>query len=281
MAVLSAAARCGRVTARCRIPDDKTPEKIQLLDERLLAQPKLAVQQAKNVTDKTATLCRESILKSMSLTHRWDDAIAQQVLSAEEEVDRMEDALGTYLVAVSEKELSQEDNRTVSILLHTIGDFERIGDHAVNLHKAAKEMHDKKINFSEAAQKELAVLEHAVQDLLNRAIEAFEGLKAPQASRAEPLEEVVDELVREMKNRHIARLQSGACTIELGFVLQDILTNYERVADHCSNIAVAVLELTHGSFETHAYLNRVRDERDSAFTAQYEKDRRSYGLESV
>ncbi len=284
LAATAALLPCGKLLERlavATIPDDKTPEKIQLLDERLLAQPTLAVKQAKNVTDKMATLCRESILKSMSLTHRWDDAIAMQVQEAEEEVDRMEDALGTYLVAVSEKELSQEDNRTVSILLHTIGDFERIGDHAVNLHKAAKEMHDKKISFSQAAQKELAVLEHAVQDLLNRAIEAFEGLQAGQASRAEPLEEVVDELVRELKNRHIARLQTGACTIELGFVLQDILTNYERVADHCSNIAVAVLELTHGSFETHAYLNRVRDERDSAFTAQYEKDHRHYGLEEI
>ncbi len=284
LAATAALLPCGKLLERlavATIPDDKTPEKIQLLDERLLAQPTLAVKQAKNVTDKMATLCRESILKSMSLTHRWDDAIAMQVQEAEEEVDRMEDSLGTYLVAVSEKELSQEDNRTVSILLHTIGDFERIGDHAVNLHKAAKEMHDKKISFSQAAQKELAVLEHAVQDLLNRAIEAFEGLQAGQASRAEPLEEVVDELVRELKNRHIARLQTGACTIELGFVLQDILTNYERVADHCSNIAVAVLELTHGSFETHAYLNRVRDERDSAFTAQYEKDHRHYGLEGI
>ena len=284
LAATAALLPCGKLLERlavATIPDDKTPEKIQLLDERLLAQPTLAVKQAKNVTDKMATLCRESILKSMSLTHRWDDAIAMQVQEAEEEVDRMEDALGTYLVAVSEKELSQEDNRTVSILLHTIGDFERIGDHAVNLYKAAKEMHDKKISFSQAAQKELAVLEHAVQDLLNRAIEAFEGLQAGQASRAEPLEEVVDELVRELKNRHIARLQTGACTIELGFVLQDILTNYERVADHCSNIAVAVLELTHGSFETHAYLNRVRDERDSAFTAQYEKDHRHYGLEEI
>lgn len=284
LAATAALLPCGKLLERlavATIPDDKTPEKIQLLDERLLAQPTLAVKQAKNVTDKMATLCRESILKSMSLTHRWDDAIAMQVQEGEEEVDRMEDALGTYLVAVSEKELSQEDNRTVSILLHTIGDFERIGDHAVNLYKAAKEMHDKKISFSQAAQKELAVLEHAVQDLLNRAIEAFEGLQAGQASRAEPLEEVVDELVRELKNRHIARLQTGACTIELGFVLQDILTNYERVADHCSNIAVAVLELTHGSFETHAYLNRVRDERDSAFTAQYEKDHRHYGLEEI
>ena len=284
LAATAALLPCGKLLERlavATIPDDKTPEKIQLLDERLLAQPTLAVKQAKNVTDKMATLCRESILKSMSLTHRWDDAIAMQVQEGEEEVDRMEDSLGTYLVAVSEKELSQEDNRTVSILLHTIGDFERIGDHAVNLHKAAKEMHDKKISFSQAAQKELAVLEHAVQDLLNRAIEAFEGLQAGQASRAEPLEEVVDELVRELKNRHIARLQTGACTIELGFVLQDILTNYERVADHCSNIAVAVLELTHGSFETHAYLNRVRDERDSAFTAQYEKDHRHYGLEGI
>lgn len=284
LAATAALLPCGKLLERlavATIPDDKTPEKIQLLDERLLAQPTLAVKQAKNVTDKMATLCRESILKSMSLTHRWDDAIAMQVQEGEEEVDRMEDALGTYLVAVSEKELSQEDNRTVSILLHTIGDFERIGDHAVNLYKAAKEMHDKKISFSQAAQKELAVLEHAVQDLLNRAIEAFEGLQSGQASRAEPLEEVVDELVRELKNRHIARLQTGACTIELGFVLQDILTNYERVADHCSNIAVAVLELTHGSFETHAYLNRVRDERDSAFTAQYEKDHRHYGLEGI
>lgn len=284
LAATAALLPCGKLLERlavATIPDDKTPEKIQLLDERLLAQPTLAVNQAKNVTDKMATLCRESILKSMSLTHRWDDAIAMQVQEGEEEVDRMEDALGTYLVAVSEKELSQEDNRTVSILLHTIGDFERIGDHAVNLYKAAKEMHDKKISFSQAAQKELAVLEHAVQDLLNRAIEAFEGLQSGQASRAEPLEEVVDELVRELKNRHIARLQTGACTIELGFVLQDILTNYERVADHCSNIAVAVLELTHGSFETHAYLNRVRDERDSAFTAQYEKDHRHYGLEEI
>ncbi len=272
---------CGRLLeklALLTIPEDRQPEQFQLLDERLLAQPAVAVQRAKSVAGQMAALSRESMLKAMSLTHQWNEKLAEEVQQEEEQIDVFEDRLGTYLVALSGKELSEEDSRTTSILLHTIGDFERVGDHAVNLLKTAREMHDKNITFSAAAQKEVGTLESAVQDLLNRALAAFESGDLDQASRVEPLEQVVDELVREMKNRHIERLRSGACTIELGFVLQDLLTNYERTADHCSNIAVAMIELSQGSFDTHAYLGRVKAEKNGNFEAQENEDRRHYAL---
>lgn len=261
------------------IPDGAQPERFQLLDARLLEQPALAVRRAQSVAGAMATLCRESMLRAMSLTHRWDEALAAQVQSDEARIDAYEDRLGSYLVALSGRALSSADGRATSILLHTIGDFERIGDHAMNLAKTAREIHEKRIAFSPAAQHELRVLERAVQDLIDRAIAAFESGDAAQAARVEPLEQVVDELVREMKDRHVERLQSGGCTIEMGFIWQDLLTDYERAADHCSNIAVAMIELPHGTFDTHAYLGRVKEEKDAAYRTQEQADRKRYALE--
>ena len=197
----------------------------------------------------------------MSTTRKWDDAIADEVRRKEDAVDHYEDALGTYLVQLSGRTLSKEDNRTINTLLHTIGDFERISDHSVNLLETAEEIRDKNIRFSDEALDDLSVLEAALQDIVNRTVDAFQKHDCYAAGKIEPLEEVVDGLVREVKTRHIARLQAGTCTIEYGFVLDDLLTDYERIADHCSNIAVAMIEVADDKFDTHEYLNQPQKRR--------------------
>ena len=190
--------------------------------------------------------------------------------------DPQKDVLGTYLVKLSAKHLSVEDNRSVNTLLHTIGDFERVSDHAVNIIKTAQEIRDKDIKFSEEALNDLSVLEAAVQDIVNRTVDAFQKCDTYAAGKIEPLEQVVDGLVREVKTRHIARLQAGVCTIEYGFVLDDLLTNYERIADHCSNIAVAMIEVAADKFDTHEYLNNVKHGGSVKFERRYEKYRGRY-----
>ena len=183
--------------------------------------------------------------------------------------------LGTYLVQLSGRPLTKENNRTIHTLLHTIGDFERISDHAVNLLETAREIRDKEIRFSAEALEDLGVLESAVQDIVNRTVDAFQKHDCYAAGKIEPLEEVVDGLVREVKTRHIARLQAGTCTIEYGFVLDDLLTTYERIADHCSNIAVAMIEVAEDRFDTHEYLNRLRA-GGGKFEQRYERYRGQY-----
>ena len=240
------------------IPDDTQKESFALLDERLLNTPAMAVERARAATAEMAELARVGVFQAMSLTHKWDDTLAEKVKEEESKVDQYEDALGTYLVKLSGRELNHADSQSVNTLLHTISDFERISDHSVNLLKSADEMHTKNVQFSQDAQEELQVLEDAVQDTLNRTTEAFRKGDLHLASKVEPLEQVVDELVRAIKARHIARLQAGSCSIEYGFVLDDLLTNYERVCDHCSNVAVAQIEVAQDSFDTHAYLNDLR-----------------------
>ena len=181
---------------------------------------------------------RVGVMQAMSLTHDWNDTLAQKVREEETQVDRYEDALGTYLVKLSGRELNHADSQSVNTLLHTISDFERISDHSVNLMESAEEMHTKEIQFSQDARDELQVLEDAVQDILNRTTDAFRKGDLHLASKVEPLEAVVNELVRAIKAHHIARLQAGSCSIEYGFVLDDLLTNYERVCDHCSRTAL-------------------------------------------
>ena len=239
------------------VPDDKKPEENTLLDERLLSTPAVAINRAMLVGGDMA--CRTALLQAMSTTRKWDDAIADEVRRKEDAVDHYEDALGTYLVQLSGRTLSKADNRTINTLLHTIGDFERISDHSVNLLEAAEEIRDKKIRFSDEALDDLAVLEAALQDIVNRTVDAFQKHDCYAAGKIEPLEEVVDGLVREVKTRHIARLQAGTCTIEYGFVLDDLLTTYERIADHCSNIAVAMIEVADDKFDTHEYLNHLKN----------------------
>ena len=254
---------------------DEAEEQFSLLDTRLLATPAVAVDRAAVTTGDMAALARTSLLNAIRLTHTWDDTLADSIERAEASVDRHEDMLGTYLVQLSMQEMTQADSRIVNMLLHTIGDFERIGDHAVNIMKSGREIHEKGIHFSEQALDELAVLEEAIQDIVTRTFECFVQKDVYLAGKIEPLEQVIDGLVREIKTRHIARLQNGQCSIRYGFVLDDLLTNYERIADHCSNIAVALIEVTHGSFDTHAYLSRQKESSEQ-FSRRYEEYRARY-----
>lgn len=253
------------------IPDDAEKESFALLDERLLNTPAVAVERARAATADMAELARVGVVQAMSLTHKWDDSLAQKVRDEEEKVDKYEDALGTYLVKLSSREMSHADSQSVNTLLHTISDFERISDHSVNVLSSAEEIHAKSIEFSKDAQEELQVLEGAVQDVLSRTTDAFRKGDLHMAGKVEPLETVVDELVRAIKARHVARLQTGSCSIEYGFVLEDLLTNYERVCDHCSNVAVAQIEVAQDSFDTHAYLNDLRYGNETKESEQFQR----------
>ena len=253
------------------IPDDAEKESFALLDERLLNTPAVAVERARAATADMAELARVGVVQAMSLTHKWDDSLAQKVREEEEKVDKYEDALGTYLVKLSSREMSHADSQSVNTLLHTISDFERISDHSVNVLSSAEEIHAKSIEFSKDAQEELQVLEGAVQDVLSRTTDAFRKGDLHMAGKVEPLETVVDELVRAIKARHVARLQTGSCSIEYGFVLEDLLTNYERVCDHCSNVAVAQIEVAQDSFDTHAYLNDLRYGNETKESEQFQR----------
>ncbi len=255
------------------IPDDPAQgtENFALLDERLLNTPAIAVERARAAAAEMAELSRKGVVQAMSLTHTWNPELAQKIQEAEEQVDRYEDALGTYLVKLSTRDLSHADSQSINTLLHTISDFERISDHSVGLVRSAEEIHTKNVQFSKDACDELTVLEGAVQDTLARAAEAFRTNDLHLASKVEPLEQVVDELVRAIKARHIARLQSGNCSIEYGFILEDLLTNYERICDHCSNTAVAQLEVAQDSFDTHAYLNDLRNGNNTAESEEFQR----------
>ena len=265
------------------IPDDKgEKETFTLLDERLLNTPSVAVEQARAVTSNMAELARSGVLQAMSLTHRWDADLAKKVKEQEKQVDRSEDALGSYLVKLSSRALSHEDSQQVNTLLHTISDFERISDYSVNLLASAQEIHDKEVAFSPDAQEELGVLEDVVQDLLNRTTEAFRQGDLHLASKVEPMESVLSELVRAIKARHVARLQAGSCSITYGFVLEDLLTSYSRICAHCRNVAVAQIEVAQDSFDTHAYLADLRKnsaaEESQAFQRRVDRYRARYAF---
>ena len=266
------------------IPDDEKKDSFTLLDERLLNTPSVAADQARTITSKMAETARTGVLQSMSLTRKWDASLAQKVKDQEKQVDQYEDALGTYLVKLSSHELNHDDSQQVNTLLHTISDFERISDYSINLLNSAQEIHDKNITFSVDAQEELSVLEDVVQDLLNRTTEAFRQGDLHLASKVEPMESVVNELVRAIKARHIARLQAGSCSITYGFVLDDLLTSYSRISAHCSNIAVAQIEVAQDSFDTHAYLSDLRHnktaEESQAFQRRVDRYRARYTFPS-
>ena len=243
-----------------RIWKEKHPAKepVFVLDERLLRVPSVAIAECRNKTAEMCSLARENLLRSFSILFALDEKIADEILAGEDRIDRMEDQLGTYLVPLGAKSTSAEDSRTVSQMLHCIGDFERLGDHAVNLLKVSREIAGKKILFSGSAQTELQTVIRATTEILDMTENAYRNRDLSTAARVEPLEQVIDHLIAAVKDHHINRLVSGDCTIELGFILSDILTNLERVSDHCSNIAVALIELWHNSFETHRYLNNIK-----------------------
>ena len=252
------------------IPSEETPQKQELLDSRLLATPAVAIQRAHEIAAKMAEASAGAMQLAMGLTRTFDAKTLDQILAMEEETDHYEDALGTYLVQLSGQNLSVSDNRVLNTLLYTVADLERIADHAVAVGKAALEMHEKKIDFSTQAKTELQVLERAVGDVLQRTVSAYQDFDREQALKVEPQEQVVDTLVREVKSRHIRRLRDGLCTVEYGFVLDDLLTAFERAADHCSNVAVEILQVSEGKLEAHEYLNALKagELRESAAFAE-------------
>lgn len=248
------------------------------LDERFLASPSFAVDQCNELIEKMAVLSRDTLLQSIDLIDNYQEDKAKEVIECEDRIDRYEDILGTYLVKLSSKGLSINDSQEISIFLHTIGDFERIGDHAVNLMHTAKEISQKKIIFSQEAQEELKVIKRALTDILNQTVNAFLTRDLNLCKQIEPLEEVVDLLRKDLKDRHINRLQCGQCTTELGFIYSDILTNYERVSDHCSNIAVCLLQINENSFKTHNYMHELKYTGESYFKEQFEVMKEKYQL---
>ena len=281
----------GLVTLACMtIPDaagaaaaaaqEETQDEFGLLDVRFLDTPAFAVEQCRNMTVRMAKLAKAALFMSVELLDEYDEKKAEAVAALEDRVDHYEDELGTYMVKLGSRHLSKNDSSTISLLLHCIGDFERISDHAMNLMEAAKEKHEKQMEFSKKAQKELSVFTSAVKDILELSIQSFENNDGGTAALVEPLEEVIDDLNTCVKANHIRRLQKGKCTIEQGFVLSDISTNYERVADHCSNIAISVIEIARDGFDTHGYLVNLKRENDPKFAAQVELYRQKYALPS-
>lgn len=262
----------------CRlVRDDKVPEQIQILDERLLSTPPVAIGRCQEVAETMARISMDALRTGCHLIEHYDAKEAQAVRETEKEADQYEDMLGTYLVKLGRENLSERDNRQVSKLLHIIGDFERISDHAVNVVESAEEMRSKGLHFSPQAKQELNVLTSAVGEIMDLSLDAFLKDDPDLAVKVEPLEQVVDTLKEQLRNRHILRLQRGECTIELGFVWSDLLTDLERVADHCSNIAGCVIEMSHGSLDVHEYLDYIKG-GSIAFQRAYNAYARKYAL---
>lgn len=249
------------------------------LDERLISTPSVAVNEAMVQTKKMAELAKSTLVSALKLMKNFNQKEADQILAAEEQIDVYEDKLGTFLVKLSTRSMSDADSKHVSLMLHSIGDFERLGDHAVNLVKTAQEMHDKQISFSGEAQDELKNMSEALYEILDETVDAFIKNDTLLATHVEPLEQVIDVLISRSKSAHIDRLQAGKCTIQTGFVLSDLLTNYERISDHCSNIAVAVIETGVGSFDTHAYLNDIKTGGSREFVRDYHSYAEKYHVE--
>lgn len=254
------------------------PQDIQILDSRFLNTPGLALQHCKNAAIDMADYAKEGMFLAISLIDEFDDKAAERVIFLENLVDRYEDELGSYLVKLSSRHLTEKDSQELSVLLHCIGDFERISDHAINVMESAREMWEKELSFSKKAQEELTIFTGAVKDIINTSFTVFREEDLKLAMMIEPMEEVIDYLNSEIKKRHIKRLRKGKCTIEMGFILADISTNYERVSDHCSNIALCLLQLNEESFGTHEYSGQLTSKDNEAFTAEVARLQEQYAL---
>lgn len=261
-----------------------TPEDLEdirdfdLLEERFLDHPALAIEQSRQAVMSMAVKAKKNVGRAISLLTEYEDKKYEKVERKEAIIDKYEDKLGTYLVKLTAVELQNNQTNQVSLILHTIGYFERIGDHAVNIAEVSKEIYEKKLKFSKEATKELKVIRTAVTDILDLTIDAYTEYDLDMAYHVEPLEEVIDTLCYELKNRHIKRVQSGNCTLNQGFVFNDLLGNYERIADYCSNIAVAMIELQSAEFDTHQYLKQIKEHEDANFIKLYEEYKLRYLL---
>ena len=262
--------------ARGTVREKENPKEIAFLDPLLMRTPGAAVSECVSLTNRMGILAQTNLIQSLEQLTSYDPGREEKIQEGEDKLDLFEDRLSSYLVQISQHGLSMDDIHTVSRLLHAIGDFERIGDHALNIQESARELQEKGLQFSDAARKELEVLIAALRDTLSVTISSFKADDPVLAQAVEPLEETIDQLSTEIRARHIRRLQNGECTIQLGFVLSDLLTNLERVSDHCSNIAVSVIEERSQGAERHAYLHDMK--AANAFAADFERELKKYKL---
>ena len=246
------------------------------LDDRFLSMPGFAVEKCKELVCDMARIAVDSFKKASSLMDNYSNEVFDEVGRLETLVDKYEDKTSTYLVKITATNMSAKDSKVVTELLHCIGDIERISDHALNIAEAAKEIHDKEITFSDKAKEDLKVITAATDEILELATASLVDDDIEVAKRVEPLEQVIDRLKRKIKNGHISRLRQGDCTMELGFILSDLLTNYERISDHCSNIAVCFIEIANDSFETHEYLNQLKESDEKEYHDLYEEYKAKY-----
>lgn len=262
--------------ARRLVRSESQAEQFAFLDPLLLRTPGVAISECVAMANRMGALAHENLLNAIRQLSDYRDELETEIAQNEDKLDIYEDRLSSYLVEISQHGVSMDDIRTVSRLLHAIGDFERIGDHALNLQESARELHEKGLHFSETASEELQVLVNALKDIMDAAFSCFQADDPDAAKFVEPLEETIDLLIEEIRLRHIQRLQTGDCTIQLGFVLSDLLTNFERVSDHCSNIAVCVIEEQSRDLDRHAYLHDIKSAGD--FTADLDRDLKKYQL---
>ncbi len=262
----------------CLTVRDREEETVEavMIDERLLMASAFAIGRCKELTTEMSDLASRTLMDAIALLDNYTAEGAKKIVEGENKIDVYEDKLGSFLVKLSANNLTESESRETSKILHGIGDLERISDHAVNIMEVAQELHDKGIQFSDDAKEELKILTEAVHEIIDLTVRAFQLGDVPLAKCVEPLEEVIDELIRDLKLRHIERLQAGKCTIEIGFVFNDLLTNYERVADHCSNLAISVIELAQGELNAHEYASRLEGGND--FSMLYKESKRKYRL---
>lgn len=258
--------------------DEEDAADFDLLEERFLAYPALAITQSHEAMNGMAKKARKNIIRAFSLLEDYSEEKYKKVQEKENIIDKYEDKLGTYLMQLTGKEMNEAQIKQISKFLHTISDFERLGDHAVNISGVANELHEKKIKFSDEAQYELNVLKDAAKEIVNITVDSFRDDNLKTAGRVEPLRELISILCDEMKLRHIARLQVGICDMKQGFAFNDLLNNLERIADHCSNVAVAMIELEVKNFDTHKYLKSVREMKNEDYTAYFEEYEIRYGI---
>ncbi len=258
------------------IKEDETEEQFTFIDDRLLSTPSVAVSESNSKAIEMFNIAYESITDAIDVINQYDEQKVKNIFECENQLDIYEDKLGTYLVRLSRQEMSAKDSDTVSKLLHAISDFERLGDHAVNLYKVAEELKEKGLSFSKQAQEEIKILSGALHEILSITRLAFETGDVSIAEKVEPLEQVIDRMIKKIRARHIERLSQGDCTIELGFVLADLLNNCERVSDHCSNIAVLIIEIDRKELDSHEYLYTVKYSDNPEFNEAYEEYKAKY-----
>ncbi len=269
------------LTVRDKMPEDNASDELGMLtrlDARFLEKPGFAVAQCADAIHNMAKLSRKALLLSLEMLEEYTPEKKEEVEHLENVIDSYEDELGTYMVKLSNKELSLLDSQTVAMGLHSIGDWERISDHAINIAEIFDKMHTGKMRFSDKAMTELRVYTNALTDIITITTEAFFENDLNKAFRVEPLEEVIDYLNAVIKKHHIKRLQKGKCTIEMGIALENLINNYERVADHCSNVAAVLLQLPYDTFDTHEYLGQIKEENNIEFQAMYQMYKGKYSL---